>query len=85
MKSVIDDDEFRFKPTTRTLCTTTHQVALEGSFICLVAHTRLDIARPLITQSWTTGSLNGLIEKSQGGERYGKSLGIRLGAYFLKP
>ena len=26
-----------------------------GSFICPVAQTRLDIPRPLFTQSWTTG------------------------------
>ena len=39
------------RPTTGTRCPTLFDT---GSIICLVAETRLDIPRPLITQSWAS-------------------------------
>ena len=45
-------NETRRKPTTTTQCPT----LFTGSFICPVAQTRLDMPRPLITQTWTTGA-----------------------------
>ena len=56
-----DDDylnETRRKPTTGTRCPTL-LISGMGSFICPVAQTRLDIPRPLITKSWTTGGDGG--------------------------
>ena len=48
-------NETRRKASTRTRHPTLFDKWHGIFYICLVAQTRLDIPRPLITQSWTTG------------------------------